>query len=125
MGMPRPLRSTDPRRLGSYELTARLGEGGQGIVYLGRTHDGREVAIKLLHVLPGDDHRARRRFTQELKATRKVDPLCTASIVDAHLDSDVCYIVSEYIDGLSLREVVEEQGLVSGEPLDRLTIGMA
>jgi len=48
--MPKPLETGDPRALGRFELLARLGEGGQGVVYLGRgTHPGEErVAVKVL-----------------------------------------------------------------------------
>ncbi|HZB33805.1 MAG TPA: serine/threonine-protein kinase [Streptosporangiaceae bacterium] len=121
----RPLRSTDPRRLGPYELTNRLGEGGQGVVYLGRTPGGRSVAIKVLHTWLGEDLSARRRFAQELKAAQKVDPFCTAQIIDADVGAELCYIVSEYIDGLSIREAVKEHGPLSGGALGRLAIGTA
>jgi serine/threonine protein kinase len=121
----RPLRSTDPRRLGPYELAARLGEGGQGVVYLGRAPGGRQVAVKVLHAWLGEDRGARRRFAQELKAARKVDPFYTAHIIDAEITADLCYIVSEYIDGPSLRAVVKDHGPLSGGALRRLAIGMA
>ena len=42
----RPLQPEDPRRLGDFQLLARLGEGGMGVVYLGRDRDGRSVAVK-------------------------------------------------------------------------------
>jgi hypothetical protein len=125
MTIHRPLRSTDPRRLGRYALSARLGEGGQGVVYLAEAPDGRYVAIKLLHASPVDDERGRRRFDLELRATQKIHPSCTAQVIDAEIDGDVCYIVSEYIEGSSLSEVVKEQGPLSGGSLERLAIGMA
>jgi serine/threonine protein kinase len=125
----RSLRPGDPRRLGRYELTARLGEGGQGVVYLGRTPGDRSVAIKVLHAWLGEDMAARRRFAQELKAAQQVDPFCTAQIIDADIGADIgaelCYIVSEYIDGLSVRETVKEHGPLSGGALNRLAVGTA
>jgi serine/threonine protein kinase len=121
----RPLRSRDPRRLGRYELTARLGEGGQGVVYLGQASGDRSVAIKVLHAWLGEDLDARRRFAQELKAAQKVDPFCTAQIIDADIGAELCYIVSEYIKGLSVREAVKEHGPLSGGALNRLAIGTA
>jgi serine/threonine protein kinase len=121
----RPLRSGDPRRLGRYELTARLGEGGQGVVYLARAPGDRGVAVKVLHAWLGEDLSARRGFAQELKAAQKVDPFCTARILDADIGADLCYIVSEYIDGLSVREAVKEHGPLSGGALNRLAVGMA
>jgi predicted Ser/Thr protein kinase len=121
----RPLRPIDPKRLGCYELTARLGEGGQGIVYLGRAPGGRDVAVKMLHAWLGEDRRARRRFAQELKAAQQVDPFCTAQIIDAEIGADLSYIVSEYIDGPSLREAVKGTEPLSGGALHRLAIGTA
>ena len=49
---PKPLEPGDPLRLGRFELLGRLGEGGQGIVYLGRgTNPGEDrVAVKVLAV---------------------------------------------------------------------------
>ena len=43
-----PLRDSDPPRVGSYQLLARLGAGGMGVVYLASGQDGRPVALKVL-----------------------------------------------------------------------------
>src|SRR5919198_63069 len=50
-----------------------------------------------------DDDRARRRFERELEAARRVDSPCTARVLEAKIDGDVAYIVSEYIHGQSLQ----------------------
>jgi serine/threonine protein kinase len=121
----RRLRSIDPRRLGRYEVSARLGEGGQGVVYLGTAPDGRPVTIKILHRWLLDDQRARRRFAQELRAARRVDPFRTARVIDAEIGADLCYIVTEYIDGPSLREVIKECGPLPDAPLACLAGGTA
>jgi serine/threonine protein kinase len=121
----RELRSIDPRRLGPYELIGRLGEGGQGIVYLGLETQGRQVAIKVLHASLSENPQARRRFIKEIQAARSVDRFCTAHILDTDLEGDVSYIVSEYIDGPSLRESISEHGPMTGGQLERLAIGTA
>jgi O-methyltransferase involved in polyketide biosynthesis len=123
--MSRPLRSTDPSEWAGYKLVSRLGEGGQGVVYLGRGVDGRLVAIKILHATLIDDERARRRFARELEAARRVDSPCTARILDAKVDGDVAYIISEYIQGTSLQTSVKLWGPWSGERLEQLAIAMA
>jgi hypothetical protein len=123
--MPRPLRSTDPQYLAGYELTARLGEGGQGVVYLGRGADGRQVAVKMLHATLIDDERAHKRFSRELEAARRVDSKFTARIIDAKIDGDVSYIVSEYIQGTSLQMSVKLWGPWEAEKLHDLAVAMA
>ncbi|MFI6903684.1 serine/threonine-protein kinase [Nonomuraea sp. NPDC050394] len=119
------LRAGDPRRLGSYLLAGRLGQGGQGVVFLGQTRAGAQVAIKLLHASVAADPEARRRFLGEVEAVRRVAPFCTAQVLDASLEDDRPYIVSEYVDGVSLRDHVVAKGPRTGGSLDRLAIGTA
>ncbi|GII66491.1 hypothetical protein Skr01_65760 [Sphaerisporangium krabiense] len=120
-----PLERGDPRRLGPFELTGRIGEGGQGVVYLGQDDAGERAAVKLLHVKFSGDRTARSRFARELKAAERVASFCTARVLAADLDGDTPYIASEYIDGRSLRETVETSGPLSGSTLERLAVGTA
>ncbi|TMQ95560.1 hypothetical protein ETD83_22340 [Actinomadura soli] len=121
----RPLRSNDPREVAGYRLTARIGEGAQGSVFLGESDTGQRVAVKLLHAGIGHDDRARTLFERELSAARRVAPFCTARILAAGTDEDVPYIVSEFIDGPSLREHITERGVAASGELVRLAIGTA
>ncbi|WP_460366369.1 serine/threonine-protein kinase, partial [Actinocorallia lasiicapitis] len=117
----RPLGSGDPRTIGPYAVTGVLGEGGQGTVYLGRIDD-RDVAVKLLHSRFTDDDEARARFVRELEVAKQVARFCTAQVLDADLDGDRPYIVSEYVNGVSLQESVEKEGPRSEAALERLAI---
>ncbi|MFG1696596.1 serine/threonine-protein kinase [Nonomuraea sp. NPDC049309] len=119
------LRADDPRQLGSYRLTRRLGQGGQGVVYLGESPHGQQVAIKLLHASLSGTPDARRRFLSEIEAVRRVAAFCTAQLLDADLEGDRPYLVSEYVEGPSLREHVETEGPRTGGALERLAIGTA
>jgi len=125
MAGPRLLRSTDPRRIGAYELLARLGEGGQGTVYLARGADGVQVALKLLRSEVVDDPRARRFLERELVAVERVASFCTARILAFHSDGDAPHLVSEYVAGPSLQEHVAESGPFAGAALTTLAIGTA
>ncbi|TDC64945.1 serine/threonine protein kinase, partial [Actinomadura sp. GC306] len=125
MSGTRPLRPNDPREVGGYRLTARIGEGAQGSVFLGETGTGQRVAVKLLHADFRTDARARTAFERELAAARRVAPFCTAPIFAADADADPPYIVSEYIEGPSLRELVAGRGVLAGTELTRLAIGTA
>uniref|UniRef100_UPI0013B36E64 protein kinase domain-containing protein n=1 Tax=Nonomuraea lactucae TaxID=2249762 RepID=UPI0013B36E64 len=120
-----PLVTGDPGELGSFRLTGRIGEGGQGIVYLGVNAQGERAAIKLLHIKFSGDTIARSRFARELTAAKRVASFCTARVIEADLDGDTPYIASEYIDGRPLREIVDTDGPLRGTVLDRLAIGTA
>ncbi|SEK34311.1 serine/threonine-protein kinase [Nonomuraea pusilla] len=123
--MDEPLVEGDPLRLGPYELAARLGEGGQGVVYLGRTESGARVAVKLLHHGLLADPDARRRFLREVELARRVARFSTAPVLDADLDGRRAYLVSEYVPGPSLRDLVAAEGPRRGAALDRLAVSTA
>ncbi|MDL4775014.1 serine/threonine-protein kinase [Actinomadura xylanilytica] len=120
-----PLEPGDPRSLGQYEMVGRLGAGGQGAVFLGKSRDGRYVAVKLLHAQMANDPAARARFTREVAAAQKVEPFCTARVLEADVQGDQPYVVSEFIDGPSLHDVVAHNGPRSAAELERLAIGTA
>ncbi|GID32436.1 protein kinase domain-containing protein [Paractinoplanes brasiliensis] len=119
------MRPADPRRLGQYRLEARLGQGGMGTVYLGRGRDGRAVAIKAVKSEFAYDPEFRARFRSEVNRARQVPPFCTAEVLDADADHEIPYLVTEYVDGPSLAEVVAEQGPLTGGNLHSVAIGVA
>jgi serine/threonine protein kinase len=106
-------------------VTGRLGEGGQGAVFLGRDPDGKVVAIKMLHARLAGDGAARTRFLREAEAARQVARFCTAQVIAADVAGDRPYIVSEYVQGRSLHELVKQEGARSGADLERLAISTA
>jgi hypothetical protein len=110
-------------RLGGFELLGRIGEGGQGIVYLGRgTGPGEErVAIKVLR--SAADATELQRLARELEAIHQVQPFVTARVIEATVDGDRRFIVSEFIDGPSLQERVDARGPLHGGDLQRLAVG--
>ncbi|WP_433473234.1 serine/threonine protein kinase [Spirillospora sp. CA-142024] len=118
-----PLEPGDPRALGQYEVIGRLGAGGQGAVFLGKAPGGEYVAVKLLHAQMANDPAARARFTREVAAAQKVEPFCTARVLEADVQGDQPYVVSEFIDGPSLHDVVAHDGPRGAAELERLAIG--
>src|ERR1700754_4162589 len=118
-----PLEPADPQWLCRVRLLGRLGEGGQGIVYLGEGTAGERVAVKVLKT--GADPRARDRLSREMAAAMRVAPFCTARVVDSSVDGPLPYIVSEFVDGPSLHERVSEGGPLHGGDLDRLMLNTA
>ncbi|WP_281284554.1 serine/threonine protein kinase [Nonomuraea diastatica] len=125
MNQFQPLEADDPRRLGTYDIVARLGEGGQGIVYLGKSDSGEQAAVKLLHNALVADTDARTRFLREVAVAQRVARFCTAPVLHADLEGSRPYIVSEFVPGPSLRELVINEGPRRGAALERLAISTA
>jgi serine/threonine protein kinase len=115
-----PLRDTDPREVGVYRLLGRLGEGGQGVVFLAVGPTGSRAAVKLLP--PTTDPQVRSRFLKEVAAAQRVARFCTAQVLDAGIFERRPFIVSEYVSGPSLVEVVEQLGPRSGAALERIAV---
>jgi Protein kinase domain len=115
-----PLRDTDPRQVGAYRLLGRLGEGGQGVVFLADSPAGSRAAVKLLP--PTTDPQVRSRFLKEVAAAQRVARFCTAQVLDAGIFERRPFIVSEYVNGPSLIEVVEQFGPRRGATLERIAV---
>ena len=120
-----PLQPGDPRRLGSFEITGRLGVGEQGAVFLGRDPAGGPVAVKVMHVRLSGEPVARSRFVDAFSSARRVSGFCTAAILAAEVEDDRPYVVSEWVDGPSLQQLVDEEGPRGGAVVERLAVGIA
>jgi predicted Ser/Thr protein kinase len=114
-----------PDRLGPYRVIRRLGEGGMGVVYLAADAAERPVAVKALRPALAQDESARRRLAREVAAMRLVRSRYVAEVIDAELGSDVPYIVTRYVPGLTLDAVVSAGGPLTGQALARIARGLA
>ncbi len=96
-----------------------------GVVYLALNAADEQVALKALHPGMAQESNARRRMGREVETMRRVRSRYVAEVMDADLDGDPPYIVTRYVPGLTLDEVVAGGGPLSGPALARLAYGLA
>ncbi|ORT46873.1 protein kinase, partial [Frankia sp. KB5] len=120
-----PLGPDDPHELGSYTLLGKLGQGGMGMVYLGRSGKGRLVAIKVIRNEAVGNPEFRARFRLEAETARRVARVCTAEVLDADPDAEWPYLVTEFIEGETLARYVQRNGPLADANLEQLAVGVA
>ncbi|WP_417845702.1 serine/threonine-protein kinase [Streptomyces polyrhachis] len=121
-----PLRPSDPRTVGGYRLLRRIGAGGMGQVYLGRSAGGRAVAVKLVKPEVAEEAEFRHRFRLEVEAARRVGGAWTAPVLSADTEAEVPWVATGYLAGLSLHTVVaEEYGALPESSVRALAAGLA
>ncbi|MEU7014109.1 protein kinase [Streptomyces sp. NPDC046385] len=123
----KPLESNDPESVGEgrYRLVGRLGQGGMGVVYLGRSRSGRAVAVKVVRPELSTDPEFLRRFAREVRAARQVGGFHTAPVVDADPHADPAWLVTAYVPGPTLRAVLDRVGALPEDSLTVLAAGLA
>ncbi|MCB5167408.1 serine/threonine protein kinase [Streptomyces bambusae] len=119
------LQPNDPTQLGPYRVLGRIGHGGMGTVFAAQGDASQLVAVKVINAHLADDERFTRHFRREVTAARQVRPFCTAPVLDAQLDEHPLFVVTEYIDGPTLHELVSGAGPLRGGALEQLAVGMA
>ncbi|WP_069171257.1 serine/threonine-protein kinase [Streptomyces griseus] len=105
-----PLEAGEPRTIGAYRLLGRLGAGGMGRVYLGRSAGGRTVAVKVVHPHFALDEQFRARFRREVEAARRLGAQWTAPVLDADPDAPVPWVATGYVAGPPLSDAVTRYG---------------
>ena len=103
-----------PKVLGDYEIVRGLGRGGMGNVYLARHQKlGREVALKVLSSHRLLQPRMRQRFETEMRAVGQLSHPNIVTAYDAREVDDLAVLVTEYIDGLDVAQVLRRTGKLS------------
>ncbi|MFI9603147.1 protein kinase [Streptomyces sp. NPDC052043] len=120
-----PLEADEPATVGPYRLLGRLGSGGMGRVYLGRSAGGRTVAVKIVHPHFALDREFRARFRREVEAARRVGGAWTAPVLDADPGAPVPWVATAYAAGPSLAAAVADAGPLPEHCVRVLGAGLA
>jgi len=112
-------------RIGPYRLLQQLGEGGMGVVHLALDRAGRAVAIKVLRPHVAADPAARTRLAREVDTLSRIRHPNVAPIIDHDVEGERPYIVTRYIAGPGLDEVVDDAGPLRGAALLQVGRGLA
>ncbi|MCD9876114.1 serine/threonine-protein kinase [Streptomyces guryensis] len=120
-----PLGADEPTVVGPYRLLGRLGSGGMGRVYLGRSAGGRTVAVKIVHPHFALDEEFRARFRREVDAARRVGGAWTAPVLDADPAAAVPWVATAYAAGPSLAGAVADGGPLPAHSVRVLGAGLA
>ncbi|MER7674683.1 serine/threonine-protein kinase [Kitasatospora sp. NPDC096128] len=116
---------TDPRQVGPYTLMGRLGAGGMGAVYLGRSAGGRSVAVKVIRPELAEDGAFRARFRHEVAAAGRVSGAFTAPVVDADTEAATPWMATAFVVGVPLQRAVTTHGPLPEETVRTLAAGLA
>ncbi|WP_411268419.1 serine/threonine-protein kinase [Nonomuraea sp. PA05] len=117
--------SGDTSRIGRYRLLGVLGRGGMGTVHLAEDPAGQRVAVKVINPELSQHEQFRMRFRREADAAQRVRRFCTAAVIEAALDGDQLYVVTEYVPGPDLDTAVRQSGPLRGSSLDALAVSVA
>ncbi|HUS15580.1 MAG TPA: PASTA domain-containing protein [Chloroflexia bacterium] len=110
---------------GRYELQSVLGGGGMALVY--RALDrvlNRNVAVKVLREQYASDPTFQQRFTREAQAAGALSHPNIVSVYDVGKDGDLPYIVMEYVPGLTLRDLIDREGVLAVDQAVEIAAGI-
>ncbi|MET7305060.1 serine/threonine-protein kinase [Embleya sp. NPDC005575] len=120
-----PLKPGDPGVVGRYRLSARLGQGGLGMVFLGRAPGGEHVTVKLVRPDLASDTTFLERFRKDVTIAQEVGGTHVAHVLDADPDGTPPWLVVEHVAGPSLEAAVAAHGPLPEHTLRALGAGLA
>jgi len=101
---------------GRYQIRSRIARGGMATVYLATDlRLERRVAIKVMHGHLADDSQFKERFIQEARSAARLAHPNVVNVFDQGQDSDMAYLVMEYLPGITLRDLLHEHHVLTTE----------
>jgi serine/threonine-protein kinase len=101
---------------GRYQVRSRIARGGMATVYLATDlRLERRVAIKIMHGHLADDSTFKSRFVQEARSAARLAHPNVVNVFDQGQDSDMAYLVMEYLPGITLRDLLKDYGKLTSE----------
>jgi len=101
---------------GRYQVRARIARGGMATVYLATDlRLDRRVAVKIMHPHLADDQNFRERFIQEARSAARLAHTNVVNVFDQGQDDGLAYLVMEYLQGITLRDLLGEYGRLTPE----------
>src|SRR3712207_1452589 len=109
-----------------YELLQKIGEGGMAEVYKAKCHLlNRYVAVKILKNQYSDNMEFVNKFKQEAAAAASLSHNNIVGIYDIGSENNINYIVMEYIDGKTLKQIINENQVLKYNKAIEIEIGRA
>lgn len=113
-------KSLENEQIGHYKISKLLGKGGMGEVYLAKDLKlNRSVAVKFLPLYLADDDESVNRFQKEARASSVISHPNIAHIYEAGIEGNRRFIAMEYVDGITLRSLLNKQRI---DPITALDI---
>jgi len=101
---------------GRYQVRSRIARGGMATVYLATDlRLERRVALKIMHGHLADDAEFKERFVQEARSAARLAHPNVVNVFDQGQDSDMAYLVMEYLPGITLRDLLQEHKTLTTE----------
>jgi len=114
------------KTLGRYRIDREVGRGGMGVVFEGSQLSlNRRVAIKMLPAQLALDPQFKERFYQEAEVIARLDHENIVHVYDIEEIDGASFIIMEYVDGESVRELRERRGKLSPEEVRTLGVAVA